>query len=248
MRPMLALVVYTRFLPLLTTPTCPLPPSPAWRPSALLWDALWQAAEPAWVAGDESGGKGVRSGHISGAGEAEAGGGRGGGRGGRGGGRFDVPGMAAVLWATARAGRQPPNERLVTSAMTAATAAADFRFLGGDATAASLSTLAARHHSPDNCDAGRTSPQTSIASEAPDVPHPSASPHAQSPPPPPPASSTWKLVIRPSDLARLLWSSAKMGLPSAATSFFATAHKGEAVCTPEMRRDVRGKWREGEEV
>ena len=140
--------------------------------------------------------------------------------------------MAAVLWATARAGRQPPNERLVTSAMTAATAAADFRFLGGDATAASLSTLAARHHSPDNCDAGRTSPQTSIASEAPDVPHPSASPHAQSPPPPPPASSTWKLVIRPSDLARLLWSSAKMGLPSAATSFSPADHQQDVFTPP----------------
>ena len=94
-------------------------------------------------------------------------------------GRFDLPGMAAVLWSSVRLGRRPPDERLVRSALLAAEQAAAFRF---------LTTTQPSGGAP--CGRDRRLPPSRSSS-----------------------SSSWRQVIRPTDLARLLWASSFMGIP-----------------------------------
>ena len=161
-----------------------------WKPTPLLLAALWQAVEGEWttagsdwVSGSASGSSGSvseasRDGPATGHADLEvllrtsktntpptSG-------------RFDLPGMAAVLWSSVRLGRRPPDDRLVRSALLAAEQAAAFRF---------LTTTQPSGGAPRGRD--RWLP-------------PSRS-----------SSSSWRQVIRPTDIARLLWASSFMGIP-----------------------------------
>ncbi|GAX76351.1 hypothetical protein CEUSTIGMA_g3797.t1 [Chlamydomonas eustigma] len=125
--------------------------------------------------------------------------------------RFDIPSQAAVLWMCVKSRHTRPTPGLMSSALTSMATAVQFRFLNQPSVARGEQGSSTPYHQFSSVAAcsgddghGDSCQGCNASSSAIDC-HQDAEP-SRNPLLPP----SWKLVVKPTDLARLLWASAQL--------------------------------------